>query len=105
VNGECLYVADTENHAIRKIDLLERLVTAMAGTGEQGFWGSVGGDPERTDLNSPWDLVLIGTTFFIAMAGSHQIWAFEERSGKIAPYVGTGREGILDDILPAAELA
>ena len=105
LNGECLYVADTENNAIRKIDLLEGIVTTIAGTGEQGFWGSVGGEIKGTALNSPWDLVTIGTTLFIAMAGSHQIWMLEQMEDKITPFAGTGREGILDDTLAEAQLA
>ena len=105
LNGEWLYIADTENHAIRKVDLVRRTVTTMAGIGEQGSWGSLGGETKTTSLNSPWDLVLIGTTLFIAMAGSHQIWILEETENKIIPYVGTGREGILDDTLSEAQLA
>lgn len=105
LNGESLYVADTENHAIRKVDLLEGIVTTIAGTGEQGFSGSVGGEIKRTALNSPWDLVIIGTTLFIAMAGSHQIWVLEWIEDKITPFAGTGREGILDGTLSEVQLA
>ena len=35
LDGNTLYVADTENHLIRKIDLKERVVTTVAGTGQQ----------------------------------------------------------------------
>ena len=35
LDGETLYVADTENHAIRAVDLKERKVTTIAGIGTQ----------------------------------------------------------------------
>ena len=35
LDGETLYVADTENHAIRAVDLKERNVTTIAGIGSQ----------------------------------------------------------------------
>ena len=35
VDGTTLYVADTENHAVRKVDLAARTVTTLAGTGSQ----------------------------------------------------------------------
>ena len=35
LDGETLYVADTENHAIRAVDLKEHKVTTIAGIGSQ----------------------------------------------------------------------
>ncbi|MCF4968395.1 thioredoxin-like domain-containing protein, partial [Nostoc sp. CMAA1605] len=35
VSNQILYVADTENHAIRRVDLQHQLVETIAGTGEQ----------------------------------------------------------------------
>ena len=35
LEGETLYVADTENHAIRAVDLKAKQVTTIAGTGTQ----------------------------------------------------------------------
>ena len=36
IDGQSLYVADTENHLIRKVDLAARRVTTVAGVGRQG---------------------------------------------------------------------
>jgi sugar lactone lactonase YvrE len=33
---------------------------------------------------------------FIAMAGTHQIWALDLAAGAIAPFAGTGREALVD---------
>ncbi len=100
-----LYVADTENHAIRAIELQTGRVRTVAGTGAQaqGFGG--GGPGPSTELSSPWDLALAGNRLFIAMAGLHQIWALELDSGRVAPFAGTGREGLKDGALSEAWFA
>lgn len=47
-----IYVADTMNHAIRKIDT-EGIITTFAGTGQRGFSGD-GGPPEEAQLDRPY---------------------------------------------------
>ena len=47
LKNETLYVADNENHLIRKVDLKRQQVTTIAGTGEQARIGWPGLDPER----------------------------------------------------------
>src|SRR5207245_10971146 len=72
LDGDTLYVADTENHLIRAVDLKSKTVTTVAGTGRQSREPEVG-MARATSLNSPWDLQLVGRTLYIAMAGPHQI--------------------------------
>lgn len=91
-----LYVADTENHAIRSIDLESGIVATLAGTGEQALAAGAGGPGRSTALSSPWDLALADRVLYIAMAGTHQIWSLDLQSGVAAPFAGTGREGLLD---------
>jgi sugar lactone lactonase YvrE len=97
-----LYVADTGNHAIRRVDLAAGEVTTVAGTGEKGLRESGGSDPRAVDLRSPWDLALDGASLYIAMAGEHQIWRLDLEKGRIAPFAGSGREGIDDGSLRRA---
>jgi DNA-binding beta-propeller fold protein YncE/peroxiredoxin len=87
-DGAALYVADTDSGALRKVDLKTRQVTTLA-----------------EKLNSPWDLCLVGDALFVAMAGSHQIWRLDLKSGKIKPYAGNGREDIVDGGLEGASFA
>ena len=103
LSGETLWVADRENHALRRIDLAKKTVTTVAGTGEQGR--GPGGEGSKTGLNSPWDLVLVGGKLFIAMAGSHQIWTYDLKTGRAEPFAGSGREDIRDGAGPEAWLA
>ena len=105
LDGNFLYVADTENHAIRMIDLSEQYVETVAGIGTQSSFGSVGGNSLTTPLNSPWDLELLGDFLYIAMAGCHQIWALDLRNLKVFPKIGSGREDIIDGIYGLAALA
>jgi DNA-binding beta-propeller fold protein YncE len=95
-SGSTLYVADTESHAIRSIDLESGVVTTLAGTGEQALRPGTGGPGPSTPLSSPWDLALVDRILYIAMAGTHQIWTLDLDRGTVAPFAGTGREGLLD---------
>ncbi|WP_445241813.1 thioredoxin-like domain-containing protein [Microcoleus vaginatus] len=91
--SQILYVADTENHALRKIDFTTQRVETVAGTGEQSHEISPrSGKGLETQLNSPWDLERVGNRLFIAMAGSHQIWEMQLDTGTIGTYAGIGRE-------------
>jgi DNA-binding beta-propeller fold protein YncE len=110
--NETLYVADTENHLLRKIDLKTKTVSTIAGTGEQGNFqnafpgwdGDAGrgarqrwvGQPSTTPLNSPWALWIYKTDLYIAMAGYHQIWKMPLSEQEIGPFAGNGREDIVD---------
>ncbi len=105
LKGNMLYVADTENHLIRKIDLSKKQVTAIAGAGHQSrdappFAESA--KPRKTALNSPWALWIQGNMLFIAMAGSHQIWKMPLDETSIGVYAGNGVEDIVDGPLAPA---
>jgi sugar lactone lactonase YvrE len=94
-DGDVLWVADSGNHAIRRVDLAAGHVTTVAGTGEKGG-GSAGGDGLTTALRSPWDLALDGSRLYIAMAGAHQIWLYDTATGHIGPFAGAGPETVRD---------
>ncbi len=109
--GNELFIADTENHMLRKADLAAKKVTTVAGTGEMGVsWpefrsereGAAKRKPARKGplksvaLSSPWALWEHGNHLYIAMAGMHQIWRMPLGGNKIEAYAGNGREDIVD---------
>jgi sugar lactone lactonase YvrE len=105
LDGEVLYVADTDNHAIRRVDLAKRTVETIAGTGEQARALYTSGVGTKVPLNSPWDLLLHDGTLYIAMAGSHQIWRMDPKTLKVEPHAGSGYENRIDGPLGEAALA
>jgi sugar lactone lactonase YvrE len=96
--GSDLYVADTWNHLVRRVDLAGKRVTTIAGTGEQNrhpVFGRIG-KPTATALSSPWDLLVHAGSLYIAMAGLHQIWVLRPSGAGIGIYAGNGNEDIAD---------
>ncbi|MGW5651644.1 NHL domain-containing thioredoxin family protein [Streptomyces humi] len=95
-------VADTVNHALRRLDLTTGEVTTLAGTGRQWWQGSpTAGAAREIDLSSPWDVAVFGGKVWIAMAGVHQLWTYDPRAGTVAVAAGTTNEGLVDG--PAGE--
>ncbi len=50
-----LYFADTNNNAVRKIDLITGVITTIAGTGVEGYSGD-GGPADEAELNRPFGI-------------------------------------------------
>ncbi len=106
LEGDLLYIADTDNHAIRRADLRSRTVVTLAGTGELDMeFNNLPGPARGRALNSPWDLDIAHGVLFIAMAGAHQIWGLDLEEHYIAGHAGSGREDHVDGPLLAAALA
>ncbi|HLH62484.1 MAG TPA: alkyl hydroperoxide reductase [Ktedonobacteraceae bacterium] len=107
LDGDILYVADTENHMIRRVDLAAQLVETIAGTGQQAGMSdtTVWGPALQAALSSPWDIVHSGNRLYIAMAGMHQIFVYYIDRQEIEPFAGTGHEDIRDGALTEAFFA
>ncbi|AMV36974.1 thioredoxin-like domain-containing protein [Planctomyces sp. SH-PL62] len=101
LEGDVLYVADTENHAIRTVDLKAKTVTTVVGDGKQSDRDPrppFEGPGKTSTISSPWDVIQVpgSRTIYIAMAGTHQIYAFDPESGVVRWFAGSGYENILD---------
>ncbi|HXG84064.1 MAG TPA: thioredoxin-like domain-containing protein [Pyrinomonadaceae bacterium] len=105
LDGENLYVADTENHAIRLVNLQTKTVKTISGNGQQAAWQTSGGAAKTSELSSPWDLVKVGNALYIAMAGTHQIWKLDFDKQTVAPFAGTGAEARFDASISEAAFA
>ncbi|GAA3704006.1 redoxin domain-containing protein [Zhihengliuella alba] len=110
--GYDVVVADTVNHRLRGVRLETGEVTTLAGNGVQrlldaerareneadGWHWDLGTDPLNTSLSSPWDVLWSekAQAVVVAMAGTHQIFAFDPLTGRVTVHAGTGLEGLLD---------
>ncbi|MCW7941779.1 alkyl hydroperoxide reductase / thiol specific antioxidant / Mal allergen [Streptomyces hygroscopicus] len=102
LDEDAVVVADTVNHALRRLDLATGEVTTLAGTGRQWWQGSPTAGPAReVDLSSPWDVAVFGGRVWTAMAGVHQLWTYDPRTATVAVAAGTTNEGLVDG--PGAE--
>ncbi len=95
-SGQNLYVADAGNHLLRQINLWQKEVITLAGTGIQSRLLFPHGGTLNIDLNSPWDLTILGNKLYVAMAGSHQIWVVDLSQQKLQTFMGTGAEYCVD---------
>ena len=112
-------VADTVNHALRRLDLTTGTVTTLAGTGRQWMQGEPTSGPAReVSLSSPWDVAWWQGKVWIAMAGVHQLWAYDPAADPtdptdpthpadltVAVTAGTTNEGLVDGPGPEAWFA
>ena len=97
--GGMLYIADTGNHKLRRVDIAGGTVMTVAGTGERGRDRSARNAPGlKTALASPWDVEFIddGRRVAIAMAGLHQLWVYDVAKNTVSVMAGTGAERIDD---------
>ena len=101
-----LYVADTGNHAIRRIDLESGEILTLAGTGRRGVaLPTAPKATHETDLASPWDLEILGNRLFLANAGTHQLGEIDLSTLTVRALAGSGSEDITDGPALQARLA
>lgn len=87
-----IYVADNQNHCIRKIDELG-IITTIAGNGTPGYSGD-GGLATRAQLNQPTDVsVSSENNVYIADKYNHTIRVVFAATGKISTLAGNGQAG------------
>jgi len=100
-----IYIADTENHLIRVANLTSKTVLTLAGTGKQSLRFNEAGYGTTVGLNSPWDLLYHDGLLYVAMAGFHQVWTIDPSTSQAQPWLGSGREDIIDGTAYKSALA
>jgi hypothetical protein len=84
-----LYIADTENHRIRRVDFVQNRIETVVGTGVAGFSGD-GASAIDATLDSPRDIDVGGRFLYIADTGNHRIRSVDLETGVIATVAGAG---------------
>lgn len=102
-----LYVADSQNHAIREVDFVSQKVSTILGNGVRGKIISQTVDAKEVMLSSPVDIESFTSKdlMLIANSGSNQILQYNFVDNKISVIAGNGEEGIKDGKYPDNSLA
>jgi sugar lactone lactonase YvrE len=97
-----LYLADTGNHRIRRIDAATGLITTIAGTGTQGYSGD-GAPALSAAIDSPTGIAIDAPgNLYLADTHNHRIRKITSTTGLITTIAGTGLLGFSGDSAPAA---
>ena len=102
-SDEILYISDTHNHLVRKIDLKTNLISTFAGIpNSKGFSGD-GGLASEAKLNTPISITLTPDekTILISDISNLRIRAVDLESGIIRTVAGNGKRGKPIDNMPA----
>ncbi len=85
-----LYIAERDNHVIRKVDARTRIISTVAGTGLAGFSGD-GGPGAQAQLRQPHAILIDRDgTLLICDIGNHRIRRLHLDTGAIETWAGTG---------------
>ncbi len=119
-DNKTLYLADRNNHRIRKFDIATRTSSYITGAGKTNFYGTYsaykegGACPSEYELNKsgcayfnrPTGIAInkAGTKLYVADSGNNRIREVDIKSGRTRTLAGNGRAGYKDGFGPLAEL-
>lgn len=98
-----LYVCETTNHVVRRVDLKSGRISTVAGSGKKGYAGD-GGPAVKARLNEPYEVRFdrTGNMFFVEMR-NHVVRRVDAKTGTISTVAGTGKRGFSGDGGPAVK--
>ncbi len=92
-----LYIADTGNHRIRRVDLASGIITTLSGTGRNSYSGD-GGLASAAELNGPKGVAVDdGGSIWITDSQNHRIRLVDRQTNIITTVAGTGTDGFSGD--------
>ena len=101
-NGD-IFLADTWNNRVRKIDARTRVISTVAGTGKKGFSGD-GGPATKADFGGIYCASLDpkGEQLYLADLDNRRIRVVELKTGLVRTIAGNGAKGVPPDGAEAA---
>lgn len=91
-----LYIADTWNYAVRRIDLRARVVTTVAGTGVRGFSGD-GGPAREAQFGGVFSLAFHAGRLYVCDLDNRRVRAVDLATGIVTTVAGNGEKGVPKD--------
>ena len=106
IERDTLYIADTGNHAVRRIQLRGGDIETVVGAGRPGTpsEGPVG-DPRMVALDQPRAVSLAAGNLYIATAGDNRVWRFDLGAPAVSLVAGSGALAVLDGLGDKAAFA
>jgi len=95
---DTLYVADSWNNRIRKIDLKSGVITAFAGTGVKGFSGD-DGPALKAEFSGVFCIAMDakGETLYVDDIDNRRVRAIDMKTGIVRTIAGNGEKGVPAD--------
>jgi DNA-binding beta-propeller fold protein YncE len=102
-NGD-IYLADTWNHKVRKIEAATGKVVTVAGTGKGGYSGD-GGPADKADFHDAYAIALDAKAerLYIADLRNYRVRMVTLADGLVTTVAGNGKKGVPEDGQPAVE--
>ena len=102
-NGD-LYIADTLNNKIRKIDIKSGDISTFAGTGDKGFAGD-GGPASKAQFDGVYCIAFgpKAERLYVADLENRRIRMIDMKTGEISTVAGNGKKGVPADGAPAKD--
>jgi DNA-binding beta-propeller fold protein YncE len=93
-----IYLADTWNNKVRKLDPKSGTITTLAGTGAKGFGGD-GGPADKALFGGIYCVALDpkGARLYLADLDNRRIRAIDLKTGTVATVAGNGEKGVPAD--------
>ena len=95
-----LYIADTMNHRVRRVDATTGVITTIAGTGQARYSGD-GGPAVLAALNEPTGLAVRDEALYIADQSNNRIRRVQLSTNVITTIAGDGTAAYSGDQVPA----
>ena len=94
------YIADMQNHSIRKVDAKTGVIITFAGSGKAGYSGD-GGPANKAELKQPHSIQFgADGDLYICDIGNHVIRKVGMKTNTISTFAGTGKAGATPDGAP-----
>ena len=103
---DAVYVADTGNHALRRIRVLNGEVETVAGTGSCGYdLPDDDTDPNKVSMSAPTAVVGAGEKVYFVVSGQNQLWQLDLVRNRLSVLAGNGQLALADGDGVAASFA